>query len=1211
MPTRTAHHQLLFGLLALQNGFVNQTHLIAAFGVWSLEKSRSLEEILLEQKALDESGRSLLHALVKRHLENHAQDAEQSLAALPALGEVRARLNSIADPDLGASLMRLRGAELASNGTLNEPAVTQAIPTASAGGRFVVLRPHARGGLGKVSVALDSELNRQVALKEIREEYAHDQYNQSRFVQEAEITGQLEHPGIVPVYGLGAYRDGRPYYAMRFVEGESLKRAIELFHERRGGRKMLTSEQAVSFRNLLGRFVAACHAIEYAHSRNVIHRDLKPENIMLGPYGETLVVDWGLAKSLDAAVADRADETGTSQLPVRDLTSSNADTLPNAGAKPVKLKGGSSATPTLEGSALGTPAYMSPEQAVGKLAELGPASDVYGLGATLYVLLTGQAAFKGDDVAELLDKVRFGQFPSPRSIWSGAPRALEAICLKAMSLKSADRYRSATKLAEDVERYLADEPVMAFPDPVLVRCRRWMKRRPGLVAGVAATVVLGMTSAVTLAALSQQHASQLELKNQTISGQLGELQRRNETIEKQNDTLAANNATISKQKNDLEVKNASLALAWKEQEQAVDRAEKVTEFLVKMFESVDPDEQGKDIKVADLLDKQAAAFVLDFEQDGATRAAVLSAIGSSYDGLGDSAKAIPLHQLALKLRREQLGDDAIPTIVSMNLLGNALTHEGQFEAAIPILEEAIERSRKQFGEKASRTLTAQSNLCHVYSGLGQYTKSLPLAELILKLRLEATPDDDGTLFAMNDAALAYSRMDRPLEAIPLFEEAHRKLVERFGKTHPESLICLGNLADAYRKAGQQEKGLETQQQVVAGRMEKLGEDHPQTLYARNNLALSMQNLERYDEAAATFSDVLIRLTKRFGDSHPEPLITKINLANCYLDLKEEAKAIPLFEEALATAKQDPIKLASRLVYAARTYGGIYYNKREYGKAIEIYRQAEEPLAKTKGAPPQLLFEIRSYLGNALRESGELDQAIALLESVQKGRAEVLGADHAQTLFVANNLALAYQFSGRLDEAIRLFESAHHGLREKFEPEHTQPLICQQNLGTAYFEAGRLEEAELALRNALDLREQQTKPDEWRIAHCLAELAQVYLVQKRYQDAKPLIERCIALREKSSPNNNYTIHAKALLGWAAFGLGVVKPEDNLRENPLVYNLAVLLSRIDDLPQGFGPKMIQLNEQVVALGESVKNEKSVEFSRKQLEELKLRYSTGKRR
>ena len=165
----------------------------------------------------------------------------------------------------------------------------------SAGLRFRVLRPHAKGGLGEVLLAEDNELHREVALKQIQSRYADDADSRARFVLEAEVTGGLEHPGIVPVYGLGTYADGRPFYAMRFIHGDSLKDAINEFYDPAAARD--PGERTLAWRQLLGHFIAVCNAIEYAHSRGILHRDLKPANIMLGKFGETLVVDWGLAKA--------------------------------------------------------------------------------------------------------------------------------------------------------------------------------------------------------------------------------------------------------------------------------------------------------------------------------------------------------------------------------------------------------------------------------------------------------------------------------------------------------------------------------------------------------------------------------------------------------------------------------------------------------------------------------------------------------------------------------------------------------------------------------------------------------------------------------------------------------------------------------------------------------------------------------------------------
>ena len=242
-----------------------------------------------------------------------------------------------------------------------------------------VLRPHARGGLGEVFVALDEELQREVALKEIQARHADHKESRQRFLLEAELTGRLEHPGIVPVYGLGAYADGRPYYAMRFIKGDSLKDAIDRFHGDTG-LKADAGKRGLELRQLLGRFQAVCNAVAYAHSKGVLHRDLKPDNVMLGKYGETLVVDWGLAKAIGARRNQRL------------------------GSVALQPRSGSDAGLTVAGSVLGTPPYMSPEQAAGQNAALTPASDVYSLGATLYYLLVGQAPFAGGDPYAILER---------------------------------------------------------------------------------------------------------------------------------------------------------------------------------------------------------------------------------------------------------------------------------------------------------------------------------------------------------------------------------------------------------------------------------------------------------------------------------------------------------------------------------------------------------------------------------------------------------------------------------------------------------------------------------------------------------------------------------------------------------------------------------------------------------------------------------------
>ncbi len=385
--------------------------------------------------------------------------------------------------------------------------------TIEAGRRYRVLHPHAQGGLGVVFVALDTELNREVALKQILDRHADDQTSRARFLLEAEVTGGLEHPGIVPVYGMGVYENGRPYYAMRFVRGDSLKEALGLFHSQSGasaGNEPTSQEidraatvrpndskgsRDLELRKLLRRFLDVCNAIDYAHSRGVLHRDIKPANIILGKHGETLVVDWGLAKATgkgDAAAGERAMMPSSA--------SGSAETLP--------------------GSAMGTPAYMSPEQSRGELDQLGPRSDVYSLGATLYCLLTGAAPVQSENLESVLRAVQTGNFPPPRDLDPRIDRTLEAVCLKAMALNPDDRYASPRALADDIERWMADDPVTALPEGWGRRVARWTRRHRSATRAAAASLVVIATVATAAAlAIGREQAQTRDALERRDAGQ--------------------------------------------------------------------------------------------------------------------------------------------------------------------------------------------------------------------------------------------------------------------------------------------------------------------------------------------------------------------------------------------------------------------------------------------------------------------------------------------------------------------------------------------------------------------------------------------------------------------------------------------------------------------------------------------------------------------
>jgi eukaryotic-like serine/threonine-protein kinase len=309
--------------------------------------------------------------------------------------------------------------------------------------RYRPLEFLARSGVSEIWLAVDEQIGRQVALKILRSAKDSDHV---QFMVEAQITAQLEHPGIVPLHDLGADVAGQPFYVMKFIRGRRLKEAIAECHKDK-----TTSDwpAGLAFRRLVESFVRVCNVIAFAHHKGVLHRDIKPDNIMLGPYGETLVVDWRRAKLIGSP-----------------------DEMRRSNVRP----GDSGSTATQNGATLGSQHGMTLEGVEGRPDTVDESSDVYLLGATLYEILTAQPPRQASSSWELIDLALHSQPIAPRKIDPRVPRPLEAICLKAMSYDKQDRYETPLALAEDIERYLAGQPTVAYCAPLWQRVQRWMRR---------------------------------------------------------------------------------------------------------------------------------------------------------------------------------------------------------------------------------------------------------------------------------------------------------------------------------------------------------------------------------------------------------------------------------------------------------------------------------------------------------------------------------------------------------------------------------------------------------------------------------------------------------------------------------------------------------------------------------------------------------------
>jgi tetratricopeptide (TPR) repeat protein len=979
---------LLFGILALQADLISRDDLIGAMSAWAVHKATPLGQILREQGALSAEGHAVVETLVRLSLERHGGDAEQSLAALSALGSARQELEQIADADVQASLAHVSAAAAA------EQATTVGRPT-SARQRFRILRPHAKGGLGEVFVARDEELHREVALKEIQEKHAGDSDSRARFLLEAEITGGLEHPGIVPVYGLGAYPDGRPYYAMRFIRGDSLKDAIERFHRADvPGRDV--GERTLALRELLGRFIDVCNAIAYAHSRGILHRDLKPGNVMLGRYGETLVVDWGLAKAVGRPEGASGTEEGT-----------------------LRPTAASDSAPTQLGSALGTPAYMSPEQAAGRLDLLGPASDVYGLGATLYCLLTGRAPFTRADTGAVLQKVQRGEFAPPRQVKGNVPAALEAVCLKAMALRPGGRYESPRALADDLEHWLADEPVRAWREPWRLRAGRWARRHRPLVAAAAAGVLVAVLAAGAGAWWLERQRLERRQAVEAALDKVAELQQQarwaeaDAVLEQAQARLGEGGPQVLQQR--LAQARADLGLvrrldaarmkaaSWVEGQ--FDHAGAARDYAA-AFVQAQLGQPGDEVAAvaarlrASAVKEQVVAALDDWARltpDRRRRAWLLAVARQADPDAGRNRLRDPRRwqdRAALeRLARRAQGAPWSPQ--SLIMLASVLMKAGG--DALPLLTAAQRRYPQDFW---------------LNFGLGNALRDGKRAG-------EAVGYYRAALALRPNATAVYTNLGAALEARGELDGASA-CYEKALALDPRNAVAHYNLGNVLKAQGQLDRASACYEKALAL--------DPRYAQAQNNLGLALKAKGDWDGAIARYRQALA-IDPRLAPAHT-------NLGFALARRGDRDGAMACYHKALAS---DP-----RYAPAHMGLGNALKDKGQLDGAIACYEKAL--------AIDSEYAQAHTNLSLALQEKGQLDGAIACHE-----KALALNPRLAPAHF---NLGVALASKGELDRAIACYQKAL-AINPKYAPAH-------YNLGTALKAKGQLDAAIACYQKALAL-----------------------------------------------------------------------------------------------------------------------------------------------
>lgn len=953
---------------------------------------------------------------------------------------------------------------------------------AAATERYRVLRFHAKGGLGQVSVAEDGELGREVAFKEMQDRFADDVTSRERFVREAEITGRLEHPGVVPVYGLGLRPNGRPFYAMRFIHGEELAAAIARYHA--GLREPL------ELRRLLARFTAACNAVAFAHSRGVIHRDLKPANIMLGEFGETLVVDWGLAKSL-------APEGSSPTVPAPPHSDSADQTQGIAG----------------------TPAYMAPEQARGDWPAVGVQSDVYSLGATLYQLLCGKAPFSGPAL-DVLEQVRRGQIEGPRAVQKGVPKPLDAIVRKAMSLVPERRYATALDLAADVEHWLADDPVAAYRDTLVERAARWSRRHRTLVTSgvgllLVATVLLAVGFVLVRHERDQKEQARRHAETHAEEAKLQEglaLAARDDA--KLQESLAVAARDEAKRQEGLAVmardeakRQEGLAVNARDAEAAGRKrtrqalntlTDNVVNRLLSKQEGLGHDERSYLRRVIehyrDFTDtgSETAAELVD-AGDALIRIGTIQRImGELKESEASQREALVLADRAAEAGGGQIDVQRLRLSVQANL-ANVLQEMGQLTEAVALRAASLSAARDllaarperpQDRERVATSLYNEGNYLALAGRLDEaekvYREALAVAQTLVR-------DQPNNLEFLRLCAMSHQSLGRTLRDLKRFPEAKEACLAsgaeiqrglKIDATSPDLRSTLGSnyttLAVLHQTMNEPAEAEAASRRALEVSRE-LSLEYPGVPRYRHEWARSLKNQGavkmmalNFDEASPLLQESIAQF-RRLVEDQPKTMVYRQELARAQLNY-----GVVFLDDS--SPLKAPVKAAANFQECAANLRVLVGD----APAVPVYRQD--------------LTRCLDYLAES---QDQLDQKEAVIATLQEA------AEH--------QAALAKVFSNR-PQALRNLAA------------------IQAKLGEKLSEAGKAAEAETLLREETKLLA-KSLPDDWAVFELNSVLGAALSGQQKFEEAEPLlVQSYAALKERAAkipPQERGEILAKAV------------------------------------------------------------------------------------
>lgn len=943
---------------------------------------------------------------------------------------------------------------------------------AGAASRYRMAGEIARGGMGAILEVYDEDLRRRLAMKVILERpqptdgSGHggssrvDPTALARFLEEAQVTGQLDHPGIVPVHELGLDAGGRAYFTMRLVQGRDLESIFEL---------VTRDAEGWTVPRALGVLLKVCEATAYAHAKGVVHRDLKPANVMVGRFGEVYVMDWGLAR-----VRGRHDPAQTSAA----TPAPRNDPAKAASAEPVATDRGDAAASTIgsglhtmDGDVLGTPSYMSPEQARGEIEQIDDRSDVYAVGAMLYRLLAGRAPYTEPDTrlsaAELWRRVLAGPPIALAGIAPDAPVELVAICEKAMAREPEARYPGMLALAEELRAFLEGRVVHAFASGAWAMAKKWMLRNRALTGALAAAVlalVAGLGVSLWFAEQAHDSARLAEQRRSEAAA--------NASLAEQRRAEAEANATLAEQRRVEAETSAALA------RQQARIAETVTAFLNDdLLAALAPEHQGRNVTVKQVLDMAALRLGVQFASEPEIEAALRTTIGTSYHRLGELAAAATMLERGLALREQAAGPHGEPVLQSLRSIAALQADQGDAATAIASYEKALAIAEAELGPEHRGTLSTRANMAMVMAGTGQQAEARELLEATLAIQRRTLGEQhEDTLTSLNNLALFEQQQGRLQAAATSLEEVLRLRRAIDGDRHPETLVVATNLAQVFGDLGRLDAAEQLAREVLAARRELYGNQHLLVGRSLGNLGTFLHRRGRLVEAQAMFREALEILQRELGADTPQVLHAKHNLA-ASLDAPADFEAATAMLREVIDGRRRVLgddhvdtleslnSLAVRLYMANRAKD-----------AEPLYREALAGFERVRGADHPRTIALRENLGGALLSLGQHEASEVITREVLAARRRVLGERHPDVAFTLQNLAIVQNLRDDRAGARVSIDEALARTRAAFGEEHLQVASCLRTSGDLHRKAGEWQAAIDDYRAALALR-RRLRPDD--------------------------------------------------------------------------------------------------------------------------------------